>query len=92
MSSNEGRIERRLRHSGVLLILGLLVEAASLLWHHPLSFLGFMFVDGFLMGAGVLFICTRLFDGRMSLRHSVAVGPASCMSRSNQRDVPGFTA
>ncbi len=55
MNSNETGINRRLRISGILLILGLLVEAGSLLWHHPLSFLSFIFVGGFLLGAGVVF-------------------------------------
>ncbi len=55
MKLNETDIDRRLRISGILLILGLLVEAGSLFWHHPLSFLSFIFVGGFLLGGGVLF-------------------------------------
>jgi hypothetical protein len=50
----EQRMTRRLRVSGVLIILGLLVEALSLIRTHPLSFLGFMFIGGGLLAAGVL--------------------------------------
>jgi hypothetical protein len=45
--------ERRLRISGILIVLGLLVEALSLIRIHPLEFLGFMFVGGGLLGAGM---------------------------------------
>ena len=46
-------IERRLRISGVLIVLGLLVEAFSLIRVHPLAFLGFMFVGGGLLLGGI---------------------------------------
>ena len=39
-------MERWLRISGTLIVLGLLVEALSLVRIHPLAFLGFMFVGG----------------------------------------------
>jgi hypothetical protein len=48
-------MEKRLRISGILVILGLLVEAFSLLWSHPIAFLVFMFVGGAFMGVGILF-------------------------------------
>lgn len=38
--------ERRLRLSGALIMLGLLVEALSLVRIHPLAFLPFMFIGG----------------------------------------------
>ena len=46
-------MERRLRISGILIVLGLLVEALSLIRIHPLAFLGFMFVGGGLLVAGI---------------------------------------
>ena len=46
-------MERRLRVSGVLIVLGLLVEALSLIRIHPLAFLAFMFVGGGLLVAGI---------------------------------------
>ena len=46
-------IERRLRISGMLIALGLLVEGLSLIRIHPLAFLGFMFIGGALLLAGI---------------------------------------
>ena len=46
-------MERRLRISGILIVLGLVVEALSLIRIHPLAFLGFMFVGGGLLVAGI---------------------------------------
>jgi len=47
-------MERRLRMSGVLIILGLIVEAFSLVWVHALAFLFFMLIGGLLVGLGIL--------------------------------------
>ncbi len=47
-------MSKTLRVSGVLLILGLAIEAVSLLFNHPLSFMGFIIVGGTLLGIGVL--------------------------------------
>jgi hypothetical protein len=47
-------MNRRLRISGVLLILGLLVEGITLHWNTAFSFLAFMLVGGALFLAGVL--------------------------------------
>ena len=46
-------IERRLRISGLLIVLGLLVEGFSLIRIHPLAFLSFMFIGGGLLVAGI---------------------------------------
>jgi hypothetical protein len=47
-------MNRRLRISGVLLILGLLVEGITLHWNTAFSFLAFMLLGGALFLAGVL--------------------------------------
>jgi len=47
-------LERSLQVSSSLVILGLLVEIASLLWFHPLSFVLFIFVGVVLMGMGIV--------------------------------------
>ena len=47
-------LERRLQFSGILLILGLLVEAGCLLWTRPLAFVLFLGVGGLLFGLGML--------------------------------------
>jgi len=54
MNAAEQRMTRYLRISGVLIILGLLVEALSLIRIHPLSFLAFMFIGGGLLAAGIV--------------------------------------
>jgi len=47
------RIEGRLRLSGILIALGLIVEALSLIRVHPLAFLAFMFIGGALLFVGM---------------------------------------
>jgi predicted membrane channel-forming protein YqfA (hemolysin III family) len=47
------RIQQRLRISGILIILGLIVEALSLIRIGPLPFLAFMFIGGTLLIVGV---------------------------------------
>ncbi|MGA8145024.1 MAG: hypothetical protein WB987_14150 [Candidatus Acidiferrales bacterium] len=49
------QIERALRISGILLILGIAVEIISLVWEKPLAFLLFVGVGGFLTLAGIAF-------------------------------------
>jgi hypothetical protein len=46
MTAAEDRMTRRLRISGALIILGLVVEALSLIRIHPLAFFSFMFIGG----------------------------------------------
>jgi len=55
-----------LRISGTLLIIGLLIEGVSLHFNHPLSFLGFMFVGGALLIAGVALYLLSLVGGGSS--------------------------
>lgn len=43
-----------LRISSALIIVGLSVEIASLLWFHPLSFVLFAFVGASLIGLGIV--------------------------------------
>ena len=47
-------IQRFLKISSGLIILGLLAEIVSLLWFHPLSFVLFAFVSATLIGLGIL--------------------------------------
>jgi len=54
MNAGEPHIHRRLRVSGVLIILGLAVELLSLIRIHPLAFMGFLLVGGGLLAAGVV--------------------------------------
>jgi hypothetical protein len=47
-------LEQRLRLAGVLLILGLLVEAICLLWARPLAFILLVCGGGLLCAAGII--------------------------------------
>jgi hypothetical protein len=60
MSDNEPKMDRRLRLAGILLVLGLAIDALSLLWNHPLAFLGFMFVGGLFVFLGIAFYLASL--------------------------------
>lgn len=54
MTDADPRLARRLRLAGLLLGLGLLIEAATLVWSHPTAFLVFLLLGGALVAAGVL--------------------------------------
>jgi hypothetical protein len=54
MTDADPRLLRRLRLSGLLVSLGLLIEAATLFWPHPTAFLAFLFLGGVLVAAGVI--------------------------------------
>jgi len=53
----------RFKLAGILVSVGLLVQAATLYWAHPLTFVAFMVLGGFLVVAGIalylLFIASR---------------------------------
>ena len=50
----EVALEQRLRLSAVLVMLGLLIEIASLTWRHPTAFVVFFVFGGAFMAAGIL--------------------------------------
>lgn len=60
MNSPTTKIEKRIRLSGILLIVGLLVELATLQWSHPTAFLFFLMLGGTLMAAGILLFLVSL--------------------------------
>jgi hypothetical protein len=55
---------RYLRMSGVLLILGLIVEALTLCWNTAASFMYFMIFGGILLAGGVLIYIYSLVSGQ----------------------------
>jgi hypothetical protein len=59
MTLSQIAIYRSLRIAGLLLIFGLLVEVASLIWSKPLSFLLFVGVAGL---ATILGLCVYLYS------------------------------
>ena len=55
---------RYLRISGVLLILGLIVEALTLCWNTAASFMSFMIFGGILLVGGILIYAYSLVSGQ----------------------------
>ena len=59
-------LEKRLRLAGMLVIFGLLVEAACLLWARPLAFILLVGVGGLLCAAGiVVYLYSLVSAGRV---------------------------
>jgi len=56
-------ISKKLRTAGILIIIGLAVEALSLVWNHPLSFVAFLGMGGLLLAAGILSYLWALVSG-----------------------------
>ena len=54
MMSSANSMEKRLQIAGVLLIIGLVVEAVCLLWARPISFVIFVALGGLFLFAGVI--------------------------------------
>jgi hypothetical protein len=54
MSASAGSMERRIQVAGVLLIIGLVIEAVCLLWGRPISFVIFVAIGGLFLFAGVV--------------------------------------
>ena len=59
-------IYKRLRIAGMLIAIGLIVEALSLIWNHPLSFVAFLGIGGLLLFLGVAVYLTALVSPRRS--------------------------
>ncbi len=57
--------ERRLQMSGIILILGLLVEGLSLLGHGPIVFILFVALGGILFAAGILLYLYSLVGAKV---------------------------
>lgn len=54
MKPQNSRLSRRLRLAGGLIMVGLAVQAVSLFWNHPLSFIVFVSVGALLLAAGIV--------------------------------------
>jgi hypothetical protein len=58
-------IDRRLRISGILVIIGLLVEALCLVWSRPIAFVVLVCLGGGLIGLGVLVFLYSLVSAKV---------------------------
>jgi hypothetical protein len=64
MTPSAPRIEGRIRTAGVLIAAGLAIEAATLLWRHPLSFVAFTIaVPLLLLGGIAMFLLSLVKEG-----------------------------
>jgi F0F1-type ATP synthase assembly protein I len=64
-------IERRIRWSGILVGVGLIIQMLTLLWTHPLAFVAFLLIGCPLVAAGILLYLYSL------VAHSQAAESAS---------------
>ncbi|HKV93411.1 MAG TPA: hypothetical protein VJW20_12760 [Candidatus Angelobacter sp.] len=55
-------IHSKLRLAGVLIMIGLAVQAISLLWNHPLSFIAFVAIGGLFLGIGIILYLLTLVN------------------------------
>jgi hypothetical protein len=60
------RLEKRLRLSGALIILGLLIELVTLRWSHPTAFLLFLMAGGLFMFVGIVMYLLTLVSASQS--------------------------
>ena len=57
-------LERRIQISGILILLGLLIELGSLFYSRPTAFLIFMFLGGLCLAGGILLFLYSLVAPR----------------------------
>jgi hypothetical protein len=58
---------RKLRISGVFLIVGLIVEALSLCWNSALSFMSFVVIGGLFFVSGIVLFLYSLVSSKPSI-------------------------
>jgi hypothetical protein len=61
---------RKLRISGILLILGLAIEALSLCWNNAVSFMSFAVFGGIFFASGILLFLYSLVSSRTSANNN----------------------
>jgi apolipoprotein N-acyltransferase len=60
MNAKESRITRKLKTAAACIVLGLFVEAATLWWSHPTSFIVFASAGALLIALGILIYLTAI--------------------------------
>ena len=58
-------MSRRLRISGIFVIIGLLVEVLCLVWSKPIAFVLLVCIGGALIGMGILFFLYSLVSAKI---------------------------
>ena len=62
MAEPTNPIHSKLRVASGFIIVGLLVQAISLFWNHPLSFIAFVTVGGLLLAIGIVLYLVTLVN------------------------------
>ena len=57
---------RKLRISGILLILGLVIEGLSLCWNNAFSFMSFVVIGGLFFASGIMLFLYSLVSSETS--------------------------
>lgn len=63
MTPIEHVIHKKLRLAGILIAVGLVMEAVTLVWNHPLSFLAFLVAGVLLMLLGMALYLWTIVSG-----------------------------
>jgi hypothetical protein len=63
MEIQEAKIAPKLRNAGLLICLGILVEAFTLGWNNPIAFLIFLGLGGLLVFLGIVIYLLSLVSG-----------------------------
>jgi hypothetical protein len=77
-------LDRKLRLSGIILILGLLVEALCLLGHGPIAFILFVCLGGLLFAVGVLLYLYSLVSAKTESSNGFLDRRLWCNHRKNR--------
>lgn len=62
-------IERRIRLSGILIAVGLVIQLITYIWIHPLAFIAFLLVSCPLVAIGILIYLYSLVTTQSSARN-----------------------
>lgn len=60
MTNGATRMHSKLKLAASCIVLGLIVEAATLSWSHPTSFIVFAFAGALLIGLGIVIYLTAI--------------------------------
>jgi len=77
MQNQANPIHARLRLSGAFIIFGLAVQALSLLWNHPLSFIAFVTIGGLLLAVGIVLYLLAVVNMATKPTEGTDAGPQS---------------
>jgi len=72
MTSELSPIERKLRIAAGLVLVGLVIEALTLAWDHPLSFMFFLAPGALLIAVGIVIFLLALVSAPAATKENVS--------------------